>query len=69
MSENPRASDPILDELHAVRRKMHDECGGELAEIVARMRQRQDKSGHPRAATPVPRTQMTQKGSDSADDT
>ena len=58
MSDNPRDADPILDELHAVRRKMHDDCGGDLAELVARIRERQDKSDHPIAAIPVGGTEI-----------
>ena len=62
MSDNRRGSDPILDELHAVRRKMHDDCGGNLAELVALMRERQNVSGHPIATIPVPGRQITNKG-------
>ncbi len=61
MSDEPRAADPILDELHAVRRKMHEDCGGDLAELVARMRERQDKSGHPIASIPVSASQVAKK--------
>jgi len=38
---------------------MHDECGGDLAELVARMRERQEKSDHPLAPIPVQRAPAT----------
>ena len=59
MSDNSRTADPILDELHAVRRKMHDDCGGDLGELVLRIRERQNKSDHPIAPIPVQGDQVT----------
>ena len=61
MTDKPRTSDPILDELHAVRRKMHDDCGGDLSRLVAQMRERQDNSGHPIAPIPVSGHHVTKR--------
>ncbi len=61
MADTPRTFDPILDELHAVRRKMHDDCGGDLSELVAQMRKRQNSSGHPIASIPVPGHRITKE--------
>lgn len=46
------ATDPILDELHAVRRQILDEYGGDIDKLVADLRERQDTSG--RVAVPAP---------------
>ena len=67
MSDNPRPADPILDELHAIRRKMHDDCGGDLAELVARIRERQEKSDHPIASIPVQGDQTKKRCTEAAD--
>ena len=67
MANNAPIRDPILDELHAVRRHMHDDCGGDLAEIVARMRKRQSDSGHPIASIPVPNRHRTRECTGAAD--
>ena len=45
--------DPVLEELHRTRRRMLDDCGGSLDELVARLRERERASGHPLAAVPV----------------
>jgi hypothetical protein len=67
MSDNRRGPDPILDELHAVRRQMHDDCKGNLAELVARMRERLNVSGHPIAPIPVPGKQITKRCTEAGD--
>ena len=67
VTDTPRTFDPILDELHAVRRKMHDDCGGDLPELVAQMRKRQDSSGHPIASIPVPGHRTTEECTKAAD--
>lgn len=46
-------ADPILDELHRTRRRMLEECGGDLDELVARLRARERASGHPLTHVPV----------------
>lgn len=38
-------TEPILDELHAIREQLHAESGGTLAGLVARLRDEQNKSG------------------------
>ncbi len=45
---------PILDDLHATRRKLLEESGGTLAGLVARLRTNQEKSG--RTILPTRRT-------------
>jgi hypothetical protein len=45
---------PILDDLHATRRKLLEESGGTLAGLVARLRTGQSKSG--RTILPTRRT-------------
>lgn len=67
MNDDPRSSDPILDELHAIRRRMHDECGGDLNELVARIRERESRSDHPLASVPVRRSQATRECTKAAD--
>jgi hypothetical protein len=46
---------------------MHDDCGGNLTELVARMRERQNVSGHPIAPIPVPGKQITKRCTKAAD--
>ena len=46
-------TDPILDELHAIRRQMLEECGGDVDKLVAGIRERQDRSGRIVSPTPV----------------
>lgn len=48
--------DPVLEELHRTRRRMLDDCGGSLDELVARLRDRERVSGHPLSAVPVTAT-------------
>ncbi len=67
MTNNPRTADPILDELHAIRRRMHDDCGGDLARLVAQMRERQAESDHPIASIPVQSNQITKDCTGAAD--
>jgi hypothetical protein len=43
---------PILDELHATRRKLLDESGGTLAGLVARLQAEQEASGRTILKTP-----------------
>jgi hypothetical protein len=38
-------NNPILDELHATRRKLLEESGGTLAGLVARLQSEQEASG------------------------
>jgi hypothetical protein len=38
-------TDPILDELHAIRKQMLTECGGELDRLVASLQKREAESG------------------------
>lgn len=52
MNNSDCKTDPILDELHSVRRELHDECHGDLDTMVAEMRARQELSGHPIATLP-----------------
>jgi len=47
-------NNPILDELHATRRKLLEESGGTLAGLVARLQANQKKSG--RTILPARRT-------------
>jgi hypothetical protein len=37
MSDTAKPSDPILDELHAIREQMLAECGGDLESLVKRL--------------------------------
>ncbi len=67
MADTQRTFDPILDELHAVRRKMHDDCGGDLSKLVAQMRKRQESSGHPIAPIPVPGHRAAEECTKAAD--
>jgi hypothetical protein len=39
------STDPILDELHAIREQLLAESGGTLAGLVARLQDEQNKSG------------------------
>lgn len=39
------STDPILDELHAIREQLLAESGGTLAGLVARLKDEQNKSG------------------------
>jgi hypothetical protein len=52
MSPNENASDPILDELHAVRAQMLDEAGGTLQGVVEALR-RHEAERRSRGGTPV----------------
>lgn len=38
-------TDPILDELHAIRSQMLTECGGDLESLVAALQRREAESG------------------------
>ena len=38
-------TDPILDELHAIRRQMLTECGGDLERLVVSIQKREKESG------------------------
>ena len=40
-----KSTDPILDELHAIREQLLAESGGTLAGLVARLKDEQNKSG------------------------
>jgi hypothetical protein len=40
MTDKTRRKDPIIEELHAVRRKLHDDCGGDLDKLASEMRKR-----------------------------
>ena len=53
MTDKNQLVDPIIEELHAVRRKLHDDCGGDVDRLAREMRGRQNTSGHPIAAIPV----------------
>jgi len=53
VTQVPHKSDPILDELHAIRRQMLEECGGDLAKLGAELREREKLSGHPLVPLPV----------------
>ena len=55
MPETNPYFDPILDELHAVRRQMLEASGGDLTELVARLQRDEQQSGHPIATIPVKR--------------
>jgi hypothetical protein len=46
--------DPVLDDLYETRRRMLDDCGGSLDELVKRLRRKEAESGHPVAAVPIP---------------
>ncbi len=61
MSNLDCTSDPILEELHAIRRQLHDECGGDLTRLAREMRQRQESSGHTVASVPVTGTHASEK--------
>jgi hypothetical protein len=47
MNDSDCKTDPILEELHSIRRQIHDECQGDLELMVAEMRSHQVLSGHP----------------------
>jgi hypothetical protein len=55
MKKTDPKSDPVLDELHSIRSQLHDECQGDLAAMVAEMRDRQKTSGHPIVPLPISR--------------
>ncbi len=40
-------TDPVIDEIHRIRREMSDKFGGDLAAMVEDARQRQATSGRP----------------------
>jgi hypothetical protein len=48
--------DPIIEELHAIRRKLAAECGNDLHKIVLRAAQRQKQAKHLQAVQPQPPT-------------
>ena len=53
MTYKNQTTDPIIEELHAVRRRLHDDCDGDLDKLAREMRKRQDASKHPIASIPV----------------
>jgi len=53
MINNPHTHDPILDELHAIRRQMNEDYGGDLSRMAVEMRKRELNSNHPIAPIPV----------------
>jgi hypothetical protein len=58
MSQSNQQSDPILDDLHKVRRQMLAEYGGSLTALVAEIQRQEQRSG--RTFSSVPIRQMTQ---------
>ena len=56
MTDRNHSTDPIIEELHEVRRKLHDDCNGDLDKLAREMRKRQDASEHPIASIPVSRS-------------
>ena len=57
------SKNPILDELHATRRKLLEESGGTLAGLVARLQANQKASG--RTILPTRRTKDSTEAADS----
>jgi hypothetical protein len=47
MIQKPTTADPVIDEIHRVRREISDRFGGDLLAIVEDARKRQAASGHP----------------------
>ncbi len=56
MTDRNHSTDPIIEELHAVRQRLHDDCNGDLDKLAREMRKRQDASDHPIASIPVSRS-------------
>ena len=44
-------SDPIVDEVHRIREKLLEECGGDLDKYIERLREREKK--HPERLAPL----------------
>lgn len=61
MTDKNQSTDPIIEELHTVRRKLHDDCNGDLDKLAREMRERQDASGHPIASIPVSRSRSLEQ--------
>lgn len=47
MTDKLMTTDPVIDEIHQIRREISDRFGGDLHAILADARQRQAESGHP----------------------
>jgi hypothetical protein len=47
MTDKLMTTDPVIDEIHQIRREISDRFGGDLHAILADARQRQAASGHP----------------------
>ncbi len=45
MSNEQTVVDPVVDEIHAVRRQLLQACGGDVAELVRQVRSRELTSG------------------------
>jgi hypothetical protein len=47
MIQNSTTPDPVLDEIHRIRREISERFGGDLKAILADARKRQEASGRP----------------------
>ncbi len=47
MTDKLMTTDPVIDEIHQIRREISDRFGGDLHAILADARQRQAASDHP----------------------
>lgn len=54
-------SDPVLDELHAIRRDMLAECGGDLEGLVAAIQKRESESDRVIARKPAEEKTVTER--------
>ncbi len=41
----PLYADPVVEEIHKIRARLLEDCGGDIAEFRRRLRERQAKSG------------------------
>lgn len=53
MSTESGYTDPILDELHAIRKQMLADCGGDLERLVTSLQKREGESGRVFVKLPV----------------
>ena len=59
-------NNPILDELHAARKKLLTDAGGDLDRLVAGIRAREAKSSHKVVSVPVVGSQKTKRSTETA---
>ena len=59
-------NNPILGELHAARKKLFTDAGGDLDQLVAGIRAREAKSSHKVVSVPVGDSQETNRSTGAA---